>query len=80
MASSLTNLVDALALLGNVNLDVNQHRRDINNAYKGLCKHDGDGSALLYGDNLSMRISTFITDYKCSKTELGGLSLPSVTS
>ncbi len=84
MASSLTNLVDALALLGNVSLDINQRRRDdqrgdINNAYKGLCKDGADGSALLYGDNLSTRIFTSITNYKCSKTELGGLSLPSVT-
>ena len=44
-----------------MNLDFNQLRRDdqrvdINNAYKGLCKDDADGSALLYGDNLSTRI------------------------
>ena len=54
-------LVNALALLGNVNLDMNQRRRDdqggdINNAYKGLCKDGADGSALPYGDNLSTRI------------------------
>ena len=61
MGTALTNLVDALALLGNVNLDMNQRRRDdqrgdINNAYKGLCKDGADGSVLLYGDNLSTRI------------------------
>ena len=61
MASTLTSLVDALALLGNVNLDFNQRRRDdqrgdINKAYMGLCKDGADGSALLYGDNLSTRI------------------------
>ena len=61
MGTALTSLVDALALLGNVNLDMNQRRRDdqrgdINNAYKGLCKDGADGSVLLYGDNLSTRI------------------------
>ena len=61
MGTALTSLVDALALLGNVNLDMNQRRQDdqrgdINNAYKGLCKDGAGGSVLLYGDNLSTRI------------------------
>ena len=46
MASSLTNLVDALALLGNVNLNLNQRRHDEQigdiNTYKGLCNFDMD--------------------------------------
>ena len=50
MGTALTSLLDALALLGNVNLDMNQRRRDdqrgdINNAYKGLYKDGADGSA-----------------------------------
>ena len=61
MTSSIGNLVDALALLGSANLDVNQRRRDdqrfdLNQAYKGLCKDGVDGSGLLYGDDLSSRI------------------------
>ena len=52
ITSSISNLVDTLALLGSANLDVNQRRRDdqrfdLNQAYKGLCKDSMDGSGLL---------------------------------
>ena len=71
--TALTSLVDALALLGNVNLDMNQRRRDdqrsdINNAYKGLCKDGADGSVLLYGDNLSTRIDDINRSNKVAGT------------
>ena len=63
MASTLTGLVDALALLSYANQDVNQrrredHRSDLNQAYKSLCNSDTDGSAWLYGDDLANRIKS----------------------
>ena len=61
MAVTLTGLVDALALLNYANQDVNQrrredHRGDLNQAYKGISNSDTDGSAWLYGDDLPSRI------------------------
>lgn len=61
MADTVTCLVDALALLGYVNQDVNQrrredHRGDLNQAYRGLCNADTEGSAWLYGDDLTTRV------------------------
>ena len=58
MAATVTSLVDSLALLATANQDVNQrrrddHRADLNQAYKGLCKGDQEGSALLYGDDIT---------------------------
>ena len=61
MAATLTGLVDALALLSYANQDVNQrrredHRHDLNQAYKGICNNETDGSTWLYGDDLTSRI------------------------
>ena len=63
MASTLTGLVNALALLSYANQDVNQrrredHRNDLNQAYKSLCSNDTDGSVWLYGDDLPTRIKS----------------------
>ena len=81
MATTVTSLVDALALLATANQDVNQrrrddHRADLNQAYKGLCKGDQEASALLYGDDITTRIKD-INESNRVASKLGTASKPS---
>ena len=80
MATTVTSLVDALALLATANQDVNQrrrddHRADLNQAYKGLCKGDQEASALLYGDDITTRIKD-INESNRVASKLGTASKP----
>ena len=61
MASTITALVDGLALMANAAQELNQRRRDgqrpdLNAAYKGLCNNDTGMTRLLYGDDLTAKI------------------------
>lgn len=61
LATTITVLVDGLALISNATQEINQRRRDgqradLNVAYKGLCNNDTGMSSLLYGDDLPTRI------------------------
>ena len=58
----LTPLMDALAFLGQAASDINQFRRDIIKPrllgrMRQFAKNDPNGSALLFGDDLSKRIT-----------------------
>ena len=84
MAATVTSLVDSLALLATANQDVNQrrrddHRADLNQAYKGLCKGDQEGSALLYGDEITTRIKD-INESNRVATKLWAASKPTSTT
>ena len=63
MASTITALVDALALMANADQTLDQRRRDgqrpdLSQGYKALCAGDATstGSGFLYGDDLPARI------------------------
>ena len=61
MASTITALVDGLALMANAAQELNQRRRDgqrpdLNAAYKGLGNNDTGMTRLLYGDDLTAKI------------------------
>ena len=61
MAATIASLVDAMAILGHTSQDLNQQRRDdhkadLNQAFKGLAKTEVGSSTLLYGDDLTTKI------------------------
>ena len=61
LTTTITTLVDGLALMANATQELNQRRRegqrtDLNVAYKGLCNNDTGMSRFLYGDDLPARI------------------------
>ena len=63
LAATVKTLVDALALFGHANQEINQRRRDdqkgdLNQEYKSLGKMDKCHPSLLYGDDLANRIKS----------------------
>ena len=61
IAATIASLVDAMAILGHTSQDLNQQRRDdhkadLNQAFKGLAKTEVGSSTLLYGDDLTTKI------------------------
>ena len=66
LAATVKTLVDALALFGHANQEINQRRRDdqkgdLNQEYKSLGKMDKCHPSLLYGDDLANRIKSITT-------------------
>ena len=63
VTAMVKTVVDALALFGHANEEINQRRRedqkgDLNQAYKSLGKMDKCHHSLLYGDNLAKRVKS----------------------
>ena len=79
LTETVKSLVDALALFGHANQEINQRRRDdqkgdLNQAYKSIGKMDKCHPSLLYGDDLANRVKSINDTNRVAQSLTAGSS------